>query len=613
MNEVLQFILLLMLAASVMLHFCAAFFSWRLMRMSRRTLSWEMISAALVLMAVRRAVFFYHFLGGSAGAPLDFATESFEFLIPLLLVAGLLSIAPLVHRIYSVADSEGGPRIKGGAPDEIFEKAMSGMAVYKAMDKGRDFVVRDINPAAEKIEKTARQYVVGGRLTEVFPGLAGAGLLDMLQRVWKTGQSESSLLCCTDESGPSWRDLYVYRRPGRDVVAVYSDVSDRVRLQSALDQCERGCRLLFEQTPLPCQQMDPDGKILDVNPAWCLLTGIKSDSAVGRAFTGMLPRTARQGFQKLLDGLKKGGETAVAELDLPRNGDGLLTKEMHLLPLRDAADKLVKVYGLLRKKNGSGSASDDADAEGKSRTEAMELLAGERRELQRRRLSLLDELTGGVAHELNTPLTAARNAFNLIRQGVSPSSPHYEFAGIASRELTRMANMIEQMCRFHDPVTCDSERLNINALLDNALALVRDGMQERRVRLHDERSETVPSVILPPAAVMSVLLNPLRNSIEAMGPDGILTLRTGPSETGGVFIEIEDNGPGISKEFLPHLFEPFTTFRLHNRSEQDGIGLGMAIVRYVLDVLGGSVDVRSDEGSGTCVRIILPARSAHDD
>lgn len=611
MNEVLHFILLLMLAASVMLHFCAAFFSWRLMRLSRRTLSWVMISAALVLMAVRRAVFFYHFMSGSAGAPLDFATESFEFFIPLLLVAGLLAIAPLVRRMYSVADSVEGSRIKEGAPDEIFEKATSGMAVFKAMDKGLDFIVRDINPAAEKIERTARQYVVGGRLTEVFPGLAGAGLLDMLQRVWKTGHPESSLLCCTDEGGSGWRDFFVYRRPGRDVVAVYSDVSDRVRLQDARDQSERECRLLFEQTPLPCQQMDPDGKILDVNPAWCLLTGIKSASAVGSLFSGMLPRTARQGFQKLLDGLKKGEEAAVTELDLPRNGDGLLTMEMHLLPLRDAAEKTVKVYGLLRKKSVSGPALDDADAGGKARSEALEQLAGERRELQRRRLSLLDELTGGVAHELNTPLTAARNAFNLIRQGVSPSSPHYEFAGIASRELTRMANMIEQMCRFHDPVTCESERLNINALLDNALTLVRGSMQERRIRLRDERSESVPSVILPPAAVMSVLVNPVRNSIEAMAADGILTLRTGPADAGGVFIEIEDNGPGIPKEFLPHLFEPFTT--LHNRSEQSGIGLGMAIVRHVLDVLGGSVDVQSDEGSGTCIRIILPARSSHDD
>jgi signal transduction histidine kinase len=73
-----------------------------------------------------------------------------------------------------------------------------------------------------------------------------------------------------------------------------------------------------------------------------------------------------------------------------------------------------------------------------------------------------------------------------------------------------------------------------------------------------------------------------------------------------VFDEIEDNGSGISPEFLPHLFEPFTAFR-RGSAEHRGIGLGMAMVRHTLDALGGTIAVRSLEGEGTCVRMILPA------
>jgi signal transduction histidine kinase len=105
---------------------------------------------------------------------------------------------------------------------------------------------------------------------------------------------------------------------------------------------------------------------------------------------------------------------------------------------------------------------------------------------------------------------------------------------------------------------------------------------------------------------MLVLINPIKNSVEAMSPDGILTLRTGAAEQGGVFVEIKDNGPGIPQKFMPRLFDPFATFR-HAGGGQTGAGLGLALVQRVLDVLGGSVTVHSNAEEGTCVRIVLPA------
>jgi signal transduction histidine kinase len=176
---------------------------------------------------------------------------------------------------------------------------------------------------------------------------------------------------------------------------------------------------------------------------------------------------------------------------------------------------------------------------------------------------------------------------------------------MAARELDVMSDAVEQMYRFHEPMSQKCELLNINALLDNTLDLVRLKMTERRIQLQDERAGKLPAIKLPPAAVMLALLNPVRNSIEAMARDGVLTLRTGAVEQGGVFIEIEDTGSGIPAEFLPHLFEPFTTFR-HDGAEHAGIGLGLAMVRRTLDALGGTVTIHSRVGEGTSVRIVLP-------
>jgi PAS domain S-box-containing protein len=600
MNEFQQIALLLMLTVSVILQFCAGFLAFRLMRLSRNNLSWIMISTALLLAAVRQSVFFYHTMNGGAAHLPELYAEILTFVIALLLVAGLFSIAPLMRRLYSA------PAVPDGSScGELFDKITSGVAVYEATDKGRDFIISDINPAAERIEKTARQHVVGRRLTEVFPGTGEFGLLEVLRRVWKTGRSENFPLHYYQDSRMSgWRDNFVYRRPGGEVVAVYNDVSSKMNLQEEAERRERKFRLLFEQSPFPCQALDNDGRILEVNPAWLRLAGIERTAAVGRPFNELLSRTGRQRFQECLAGLKKSGPAGPVSLELRRNDGVMLNIDMDILPLRSRTGEVEQIYCILCEK--SGQAPDMKSAmEKQARVLAGELLAGERRELQRKRLSMLGELTAGMAHELNMPLTAARNAFNLMCKDLSPTGPHYEFVEMVSRELSGMADMVERMYRFHEPVSLECEPLNINALLDNTLVLVRSLMRERRVQLRDERDKTVPALMLPPAAVMLTLVNPVKNSIEAMPPDGLLTLRTGAAEQGGVFVEIEDNGPGIPSEFLPHLFEPFTTFR-QSGAVHGGIGLGMTMVNRTLDALGGTVTVRSRAGEGTCVRIVLP-------
>ena len=604
MGGILQFALLLMLTASLMLQLGAAFIGFRLMRISRNHSSWILISLALVLMVARRVVTFSHLLSGGLNHLPDLYAEIIAFAISLLLVAGLLAITPLVRRLYGSSAS-----LDDVSFGELFEKTTSGVAVYDAIDKGQDFIIVDINPAAERIEKLAREHAIDRRLTEVFPNIEEFGLLEVLRRVWKTGRPESfPLHYYQDDRISGWRDNFVYRRSSGGVVAVYNDVSAQMHMQEELERRERKFRMLFEQAPLPYQVLDGEGNILEVNPAWLRLTGLDRASATGRPFSELLTRNGRPRFQECLAELTKNAKADDVNFELHPKDGVLLNVEMDALAQRGRTGEIEQIYCMLQETAGQDPRlNTNSDIEKRARMLAMEMQTGARRELDRQRLSMFGELTGGMAHELNTPLSAARNAFNLMREGLSPVSPHYEFAGIAARELSHMAEIVERMYHFHEPIPQVCEAININALLDNTLVLVRSLMRERCIQLRDERAPIVPLVLLPPGAVMLTLINPVKNSIEAMALNGILTLRTGPEERGGVFVEIEDNGPGIPQEFLPRLFEPFTTFR-HSGAEHNGIGLGMAIVLRTLDALGGSVTVRSSIGDGTCVRIIFPAR-----
>lgn len=613
MSDFYQGVLLVLLTASVMMQFCAAFFSIRLLRLSRYHLSWIMVSVALLLMALRRAVTFYYLMTGVESHPDDFYAEGMAFLISLLLVVGLFSIAPLMRKLYATPNSLFQSSC-GTSLCELSANISSGVVVYSAVDKGKDFIIRYMNPAAARIEKIAGEHVIGRRLTEVFPGAEDFGLLDVLRRVWKGGRAEKFPLHYYQDGRISgWRDNHVYRRASGEVVAVYNDATAQMKMQEELEHREHKFRMLYEQAPLPYQSLGRDGKILEVNPAWLRLTGLNREQATGRNFNELLTREGRRRLQECLNDLNAGKTVSDVQLELRRSSGELITIGLDALALRNHAGEMDQAYCILREmesvEESPGSSSEEVEKE--ARVRAMEMMAGEWRALQMQKLALLGELTAGMAHELSAPLAAARNAFSLMRGDISPSSRSYEFAEIANQELARMADRIERMYRFHEPVSAEGEPIQINAMIDNALLIVRPAMRKLQIHLQDERAQDLPTVTLPPGAVMLSLINPLRNSVEAMSQEGVLTLRTGMADNGGVFVEIEDDGAGIPEDFLPHLFEPFATFQHGGRQQQDGLGLGLAAIRYTLDAMGGSVRVRSVVGEGTCIRLDFPAVMAY--
>jgi len=146
-------------------------------------------------------------------------------------------------------------------------------------------------------------------------------------------------------------------------------------------------------------------------------------------------------------------------------------------------------------------------------------------------------------------------------------------------------------------------------LIDNALVLMRQKLELKEITLHDERTPNLPAVNMPVSRIMQTLLNPIKNSLRAMEglENGVLTLRTG---TAGdrVFVDIEDNGMGIPKAFLPRVFEPFATVGAPQKNTLGaGMGLGLSLVRRAVEAGGGTIAIESEEGHGTRIHITFPA------
>jgi PAS domain S-box-containing protein len=119
---------------------------------------------------------------------------------------------------------------------QLFSNMPSGVAVYEAVNDGKDFVFRNFNAAAEGIEKIKREKVIGKRVTKVFPGVENFGLFNVFKQVWQTGESEyyPSALYKDDKDLGTWRENWVYKLPNGNIVAIYNDITERKKSEEQL-------------------------------------------------------------------------------------------------------------------------------------------------------------------------------------------------------------------------------------------------------------------------------------------------------------------------------------------------------------------------------------------
>jgi PAS domain S-box-containing protein len=138
---------------------------------------------------------------------------------------------------------------------EIIERTKNGVAVYKAVDEGNDFIFVDFNRAGEKIEDIDKTDVIGKSVVEVFPGVKEFGLFEVFQRVWASGNPEHyPVSLYRDDRIVGWRDNFVYKLPSGEIVAVYSDETARKQAEEALRQAHEELQHFSQELEKKVQQ-----------------------------------------------------------------------------------------------------------------------------------------------------------------------------------------------------------------------------------------------------------------------------------------------------------------------------------------------------------------------
>jgi signal transduction histidine kinase len=229
------------------------------------------------------------------------------------------------------------------------------------------------------------------------------------------------------------------------------------------------------------------------------------------------------------------------------------------------------------------------------------------------RLRTVGRLASGLAHELGTPLNVVAGRAGLISSGKLSDKEIVESAETIRDESHRMTGIIRQLLDFARRSTPQPTSTDLRKIAEGTLDMLTALADKSDVRLKIDCEETSFPIRLDVEQLQQVLSNLVINAIQSMPQGGIVTVglhkETEPLPSDGAemtapyyCLTVADQGAGISPDILDHLFEPFFT----TKQVGEGTGLGLSISYGIIKEHGGWIDVKSDEGKGSCFSVYLP-------
>lgn len=219
--------------------------------------------------------------------------------------------------------------------------------------------------------------------------------------------------------------------------------------------------------------------------------------------------------------------------------------------------------------------------------------------LKTERLAAMGTAAAHVAHEIKNPLMVIGGFAQQVLRTVKKDDKAKQKLITITNEVRRLENFLQDIGHFAKDVQPQKERLNINDSVEEVIRFLEDELAERRIAVHLKTSPGPMYVLADPDQVKQVLLNIVKNAMEAMPKGGPLTVTT--RNNGEVLIEIKDTGNGIAHDALDKVFNPFFT------TKKTGTGLGLAICHNIITAHNGDIAIWSEgEGKGVMITIRLP-------
>lgn len=441
-------------------------------------------------------------------------------------------------------------------------------------------------------------------------------LKEFMGGIWSRTDSRDNELLGRHKNGTAFpMEWCVVEAPchGRSVFVIsLRNLMDRRRVAEHF-------RLVVESVPNAIVLVDSHGRIIFANSQAEEYFGYRREELLGQSVEVLVPPQSRakhiaeraaflgspqsrpMGAGRDLFGLRKDGTEFPIEIGL--NPIQTQTETLVLAAIVDITERKGAERALESSHQSLQTAVDELQAKNE------EIRAMTQQLWQAAKLASVGELAASIAHELNNPLGTISLRIESILKNTPHEDPRRRLLEIVEQETTRMGELVANLLQFSRRHEEKSSTVDVRQELTKAVDLIHHHLRKQKVSIQQELSQETPYIFADRQKLRQVFLNLLANAADAMPEGGTLVLRCVPTSVAdsipSVLIEICDTGIGIPNENMAKVMEPFFT----TKEEGKGTGLGLAICRRVVEDHGGEMDIESQVGVGTTVRLLLPVRS----
>jgi two-component system sensor kinase FixL len=382
------------------------------------------------------------------------------------------------------------------------------------------------------------------------------------------------------------------------VSKIARDLSEMQRLNGALQQREALLSSVLDTVPDGLIVIDERGIVQSFSPAAARMFGFSPAEVVGRNVKILTPSSHTDAHDSYIERYLATGERriiGIGRVVVGRRKDGT-TFPMELQIGEAFVDGTRRFTGFVR---------DLTEREDRDRRLA---------ELQSElihvgRLSELGQMVSALAHEVNQPLTAMGNYLIGIRRLLPNDTPPVVRQAIdkVMEQSERARGIVQSLRGLVKKESRPREVVNLESMILETSALVMVGAM-RAVHLDLRIADDAAYAFLDKVQIQQVLLNLMRNAVEAMAASDIRTLTVATTRLGErVAIRVADTGPGLSETVKSRLFQPFVT------TKSEGLGVGLSICRTIVETHGGELTADSEPGRGAAFHFTVPATPAQGD